>query len=71
MADAQREIAALEVKRNNAQAWAAQLERTQPLVTGPIEAFAARRSPQAQAWLKRMLCQTGMEPTSRTTRGHC
>jgi hypothetical protein len=50
MAASQREIAALEVRRQNTQAVAERLERTQPQLTDPVEAFAAGRSSQAQDW---------------------
>jgi multidrug efflux pump subunit AcrA (membrane-fusion protein) len=52
IAASQREIAAIEIKRNNARAVAERLDRTQPLPLDPVEAFAAGRSTQAQDWLR-------------------
>jgi hypothetical protein len=52
MAESQRAIANLEVKRNIAHATAERLERTQPAPTDPIEAFAEGRSAQAQDWIR-------------------
>jgi hypothetical protein len=52
MAEYQRSIAALEVRRQNTQAVAERLERTQPAPTDPVEAFAEGRSAQAQSWIR-------------------
>jgi hypothetical protein len=52
MAESQRAIANLEVKRNIAHATAERLERTQPQPTDPVEAFAEGRSSQAQDWIR-------------------
>jgi hypothetical protein len=52
MAASQRDIAALEIRRHNTQAVAERLDRTQPLPTDPVEAFAEGRSAQAQAWIR-------------------
>jgi hypothetical protein len=52
MADFQRQVASLEVRRNIAQASAAQLDRTPTVPTDPVEAFAAGRAPQTQAWIR-------------------
>jgi hypothetical protein len=47
MADSQREIASLEVQRNNAQGAVAQLQQMQPVIADPIEAFAAGQARSA------------------------
>jgi hypothetical protein len=52
MVERQREIAALEVRRHNTQAVAERLDRTPPVPTDPVEAFAAGRSSEAQAWIR-------------------
>jgi hypothetical protein len=52
MAESQRAIANLEVKRNIAHATAERLEKTQPAPTDPVEAFAEGRSAQAQDWIR-------------------
>jgi hypothetical protein len=52
MAEYQRSIAALEVRRQNTQAVAERLDRTQPIPADPVEAFAAGRSSQAQSWIR-------------------
>jgi hypothetical protein len=52
MANYQRDIAALEVKRNIAHATAERLDRQPAVPTDPVEAFAEGRSAQAQAWIR-------------------
>jgi hypothetical protein len=52
MAESQRQMAAIEVRRHNTQAVADRLDRTPPAPTDPVEAFAAGRSSQAQAWIR-------------------
>jgi hypothetical protein len=52
MVQSQREIAALEARRYNAEAVAERLDRTQPIPADPVEAFAAGRSSQAQDWIR-------------------
>jgi hypothetical protein len=52
MAQSQRDIAALEVRRANTQSVAEQLNRSQPIPTDPVEAFAAGRSREAQDWIR-------------------
>jgi hypothetical protein len=52
MAQSQRDIAALEVRRHNTRAVAERLDRTPPVPTDPVEAFAAGRSSEAQAWIR-------------------
>jgi hypothetical protein len=52
MVEAQREIAALEARRYNAQATAERLDRAQPQPIDPVEAFAEGRSAQAQDWIR-------------------
>jgi hypothetical protein len=52
MAQSQRDIAALEVRRANTQAVAERLDRTPTVLTDPVEAFAEGRSSQAQAWIR-------------------
>jgi hypothetical protein len=52
MAQSQRDIAALEVRRANTQAVAERLDRTPAAPTDPVEAFAEGRSAQAQKWIR-------------------
>jgi hypothetical protein len=52
MASAQRDIAALEIRRANTEAVAERLNQTPAAPTDPVEAFAAGRSSQAQNWLR-------------------
>jgi hypothetical protein len=52
MAQSQREIAALEVRRANTQAVAERLERTPTVPTDPVEAFAHGRSAEAASWIR-------------------
>jgi hypothetical protein len=51
-AEAQREVATLEVRRANTQSVAERLDRTPAVPADPVEAFAEGRSAQAQDWIR-------------------
>jgi hypothetical protein len=67
MAQSQRDIAALEVRRANTQSVAERLDRTPPVPSDPVEAFAEGRSAQAQAWIRDhpdTMSRVGVRPQS-------